>query len=193
MSFIELILLSVGLAMDAFAVSVCRGLKMRRINYKHLLIIALFFGGFQFLMPVVGRAVGSSFASRIQDYSHYVAFAVLGFIGIKMIVGAAREKEGEDGGEKDTRLDLRELLLLAVATSIDALAVGVTFSLMPDVNVWSSSAVIGVITFAISAIGGIIGHNFGARFKTKAEIAGGVILVLIGIKILLEGLGVIEF
>ena len=192
MSFVELALLSVGLAMDAFAVSICRGLKMRRINYRHALIISLFFGGFQALMPIIGWAVGSSFASYIQKYSHFVAFALLAFIGVKMVVESIREKRAED--EDDfLRLDIKELFLLAVATSIDALAVGVTFALMPEVNVWYSSAEIGIITFLISGAGVVIGNKFGARFKSGAEIAGGIILVLIGLKILLEGLGLIGF
>ncbi len=190
MSFAELTLLSVGLAMDAFAVSVCRGLKMKRINYNHALVISLFFGGFQALMPVVGWLIGSRFASYIDRYDHFIAFGLLAFIGIKMIIEAFRG-DAEDGEKEISRLDLKELLLLAVATSIDALAVGVTFSFMQELNVWASVTEIGIITFLLSGAGVVIGNKFGARFKNKAETAGGLILCGLGIKILLEGVGVL--
>lgn len=192
MSQIELILISVGLAMDAFAVSVCHGLRMKKINYTHALVTAFFFGFFQFAMPVVGWLIGGRFAVYIEKYDHFVAFGLLAFIGVKMIIEAVREKD--DGGETDvSRLKIGELTVLAVATSIDALAVGITFSFIQDLNAWAASAEIGVITFVICCLGFLIGNRFGAKFKTKAEITGGVILVLIGLKIMLEGIGVVIF
>lgn len=193
MGLIELLLISVGLAMDAFAVAVCKGLNMRRINYKHALIIALFFGGFQALMPFIGWLVGTRFAGYIDKYDHYVAFVLLAFIGVKMIIDALRGEEECESCKGADKLDIKELLVLAVATSIDALAVGVTFALLPELNIVWSVAIIGVITFLISAIGVVIGNRFGSKYQQKAELAGGIILVLIGVKFLLEGLGVINF
>ena len=190
MSVFDLTVLSVGLAMDAFAVSVCRGLKMRRVNYRHALIISLFFGVFQAGMPLIGWLIGSRFAGYIESFDHFIAFGLLAFIGAKMIVEAVRSKD-DDGKEDSPRLDIKELFLLAVATSIDALAVGVTFSFMPEVNIWWSIAEIGLVTFLLSGAGVVIGNRFGARFRKKAEIAGGIILILIGLKIMLEGIGVI--
>ncbi|MBQ3101040.1 MAG: manganese efflux pump [Clostridia bacterium] len=193
MGIIELVLISVGLAMDAFAVAVCKGLNMRRINYKHAVIIAAFFGGFQALMPFLGWLIGTRFASYIDKYDHYVAFALLAFIGVKMIIDAVKgEEECEECKDSD-KLDIKELLVLAVATSIDALAVGVTFALLPELNVGWSVAIIGVITFLISALGVVIGNRFGSKYQQKAELAGGIILILIGVKFLLEGFGVINF
>lgn len=193
MGLIELLLISVGLAMDAFAVAVCKGLNMRRINYKHALIIALFFGGFQALMPFIGWLVGTRFAGYIDKYDHYVAFVLLAFIGVKIIIDALRGEEECENCKGADKLDIKELLVLAVATSIDALAVGVTFALLPELNIVWSVAIIGVITFLISAIGVVIGNRFGSKYQQKAELAGGIILVLIGVKFLLEGLGVINF
>lgn len=193
MGLIELLLIAVGLAMDAFAVSVCKGLNMRRINYRHALIIALFFGGFQALMPFIGWLLGTRFASYIEKYDHYAAFILLAFIGVKMIIDAWRECGEEQVKGEEKKLDIKELLVLSVATSIDALAVGVTFALLPELNIGYSVAIIGVITFLISAIGVVIGNRFGSKYQRKAEFAGGAILVIIGIKILLEGLGVINF
>ena len=189
----ELILIAVGLAMDAFAVAVCRGLKMKKLNYGHGAVIALFFGGFQALMPFIGWLLGSRFEKYIVQVDHWIAFALLGFIGGRMIWEAVKEKDKDDCdcgcGEK---LDLKELTVMAIATSIDALAIGITFAFL-RVNIALSAGLIGVITLAISFIGVIIGHVFGSRLKSRAEIAGGVILVLIGTKILLEHLGVIEW
>lgn len=193
MGLIELLLIAVGLAMDAFVVSVCKGLNMRRINYRHALIIALFFGGFQALMPFIGWLLGTRFASYIEKYDHYAAFILLAFIGVKMIIDAWRECGEEQVKGEEKKLDIKELLVLSVATSIDALAVGVTFALLPELNIGYSVAIIGVITFLISAIGVVIGNRFGSKYQRKAEFAGGAILVIIGIKILLEGLGVINF
>lgn len=192
MGIVELVLISVGLAMDAFAVAVCKGLNMRKINYKHAVIIAAFFGGFQALMPFIGWLIGTRFASYIDKYDHYVAFALLAFIGVKMIIDAVKgEEECESCGEG--RLNIKELLVLSVATSIDALAVGVTFALLPELNVGWSVAIIGVITFLISALGVVIGNRFGSKYQQKAELAGGIILILIGAKFLLEGFGLINF
>ena len=193
MGIVELILISVGLAMDAFAVAVCKGLNMRKINYKHAVIIAAFFGGFQALMPFIGWLIGTRFASYIDKYDHYVAFILLAFIGIKMIIDAIKGEEECEGCKNWDRLDIKELLVLSVATSIDALAVGVTFALLPELNVGWSVAIIGVITFLISALGVVIGNRFGSKYQQKAELAGGIILILIGVRFLLEGFGVINF
>lgn len=184
----ELLLIAVGLSMDAFAVAICKGLKMPKLNRKQALVIALFFGGFQALMPFLGWALGIGFEKYITSVDHYIAFALLAFIGGKMIYDSFHEEE--DGAAY--RFDLKELLLMAVATSIDALAVGVTFAFL-GVNIALSVSVIGAITFLLSLAGVFIGHRFGARFQSKAELAGGIILVLIGLKILLEHLGVIPF
>lgn len=190
MSFIEIFLIGIGLSADAFAVAICKGLNMKRINYRHALIIALFFGGFQALMPLIGWVLGSQFQRYIVSFDHWIAFILLGFIGGKMIYEAIK---GEDEGccECD-RLDIKELFIMAVATSIDALAVGITFALV-SVNIWSSITLIGLTTFVLSAIGVIIGNKFGAKYKNKAELAGGIILCLIGLKILLEHLEIINF
>ncbi|MBQ4054218.1 MAG: manganese efflux pump [Clostridia bacterium] len=193
MGIVELILISVGLAMDAFAVAVCKGLNMRKINYKHAVIIAAFFGGFQALMPFIGWLVGTGFSSYIDKYDHYVAFVLLAFIGVKMIIDAIKGEEECEGCKNWDRLDIKELLVLSVATSIDALAVGVTFALLPELNVGWSVAIIGVITFLISALGVVIGNRFGSKYQQKAELAGGIILILIGVRFLLEGFGVINF
>lgn len=190
MGTIELILLSVGLAMDAFAVAICKGLNMRRINYKNALILALFFGGFQALMPFIGWLLGKQFEQYITSVDHWIAFILLSIIGIQMIVEAFKK---EDEKEEDAdKLDLKEYFMLAVATSIDALAVGISLAFL-NVSLVKSISFIGIITFVLSFAGVFIGNKFGVRFKKKAEIAGGVILILIALKILLEHLGVINF
>ncbi|MGN0553581.1 MAG: manganese efflux pump MntP family protein [Oscillospiraceae bacterium] len=192
MGFAELFLIGVGLSMDAFAVSVCKGLNMRgKVNFKHAGVIALFFGGFQALMPLVGYFLGIGFEKYITKIDHWIAFVLLGFIGGKMIVEAIKEWNAEDKQEED-KLDIKELTILAVATSIDALAVGITFAFL-SVNIWSAISIIGVTTFVLSIIGVVIGNKFGSKYKSKAELAGGIILVLMGIKILLEHLGIINF
>ncbi len=188
MGFAELFLIAVGLSMDAFAVAVCKGLKMQKLNYGQTALIALFFGGFQALMPLIGWILGKQFESYIVSVDHWIAFVLLAFIGAKMIYESFK-KETED---EDKPFDIRELFMLAVATSIDALAVGITFAFL-HTNIFSSIAVIGATTFVLSAVGVFIGHKFGARYKDKAEFAGGCILILIGVKILLEHLGVISF
>lgn len=193
MGIAELLLIAVGLSMDALAVSVCKGLGMKTgIKLKQTFLIALFFGGFQALMPFIGWLVGSQFEKYITAYDHWIAFALLCFIGGKMLYECIFKK-GEDTVESESALNIKELFVLAVATSIDALAVGVTFALLPDVNIGTSVLFIGLTTFLLSGIGVFIGNRFGSRFEKKAEIAGGVILILIGLKILLEHLGVINF
>lgn len=193
MGFAELFLIGVGLSMDAFAVSVCKGLNMReKINYKHAFIIALFFGGFQALMPAIGYFLGRNFEKYITAFDHWIAFGLLAFIGIKMMIDAVKEWNCEDKAEDNDRLDIKELFMLAVATSIDALAVGITFAFL-QVSIGAAVSIIGVTTFVLSIIGVVIGNKFGSRYKSKAELAGGIILVLIGLKILLEHLGIINF
>lgn len=194
MGFVELFLLGVGLSMDAFAVAVCKGLGMHRVNYKHAVIIALFFGGFQALMPLVGWALGTQFESFVTPVDHWIAFVLLAFIGGKMLWDAFHEeKDDEDGcgcDKTDGRLDLRELTLLAVATSIDALAVGITFAFL-QVDIVPAIVTIGITTFVLSLVGVIVGNQFGSRFERPATIAGGVVLILLGVKILLEHLGIL--
>ena len=189
MGIAELFLIGVGLSMDAFAVAVCKGLAMGdRIDKGQALVTALFFGGFQALMPLAGWTLGRQFEGYITQLDHWIAFVLLGVIGGKMIWEALRE--GEEAAEKGAgRLDLKELTLLALATSIDALAVGVTFAFL-KADIALSVSLIGLTTFCLSLGGVWVGHVFGARFKRKAEVAGGAILVLIGLKILLEHLGV---
>lgn len=192
MGFVELLLIGVGLSMDAFAVSVCKGLGMKRLNMKQALVIALFFGGFQALMPALGWLAGSQLADFITPIDHWIAFLLLAFVGGKMLWDAFHEGDEDDVEAADAPLDLKELLMLAIATSIDALAVGITFAFL-QVDIVSSALIIGVTTFALSVVGVAVGHFFGARFEKPATIVGGVVLVLIGVKILLEHLGVIAF
>lgn len=192
MSFVELFLIAVGLAMDAFAVSICKGLQMKKINYGHGAVIALFFGVFQGVMPLLGWFLGSSFGSYITRADHWVAFVLLAFIGGKMIYEALHGDDEEEMSEGGDTLDIKELLILSVATSIDALAVGITFALLPDTNIWVSITAIAVVTFVLSLVGVVIGNRFGTKYKNKAELFGGVILVLIGLKILLEHLGILS-
>lgn len=190
--FIELFLIGVGLSMDAFAVSVCKGLGMQRVNKKQMLVIGLYFGGFQALMPLIGWALGIRFQEYITSMAHWVAFVLLIIIGGKMIVEAIRDKDEVEIGEKDLPLNHKELLLLAVATSIDALAVGITFAFL-GTPIIEAISIIGCTTLGLSMLGVVIGNFFGTLYKKKAEIAGGVILILIGLKILLEGLGILAF
>lgn len=192
MGFTELFLIAVGLSMDAFAVAVCKGLNMKKINYKYMLVISLFFGGFQALMPLIGYFLGKQFEAYITSVDHWITFVLLAFIGGKMIVEAIKNEDETDKSSVE-RINIKELFVLAVATSIDALAVGITFALLPDTNIYVSVALIGITTFVLSALGVFIGNKFGAKYKNKAELAGGIILVLIGLKILLEHLGVINF
>ncbi len=188
--FIEVFLIGVGLSMDAFAVSICKGLSMTRVNKHHCFMIGLFFGGFQMLMPFIGWLVGTAFSDYVAALDHWIAFVLLAYIGGKMIVEVVRGG-GEDDDEAlaatDPPLDLKELLMLAVATSIDALAVGVTFA-FSGTPILPAICIIGVTTFTISVGGVFVGNQFGTRYEKKATIAGGVILILIGLKILIEGL-----
>ena len=191
MGFLEIFLIGIGLSADAFSVAVCKGLNMSRLNLKHCYIIALFFGGFQAIMPLIGYLLGTNFADYIEAFDHWIAFVLLGFIGGKMAIEAIRDKD-EDEEEKTDVLKIGELTVMAIATSIDALAVGITFAFL-KVNILLSVLLIGVTTFALSLAGVLIGNKFGAKYKSKAELAGGIILVLIGVKILLEHLGIISF
>ena len=190
MGFVELFLLGVGLSMDAFAVAVCKGLGMHRVNYKHAVIIALFFGGFQALMPLVGWALGTQFESFVTPVDHWIAFVLLAFIGGKMLWDAFHEDDEELSCPADGKLDLRELVMLAIATSIDALAVGITFAFL-RVDIVMSVGLISATTFVLALAGVVVGHRFGARYEKAATIAGGIVLVLIGTKILLEHLGIL--
>lgn len=184
MGLIELFLIAVGLSMDAFAVSVCKGLAMPKCTFKKAAIVGLWFGGFQALMPAIGYILGAQFQEAIASIDHWIAFVLLALIGGNMI----HEALDNDEEEADASLDVKTMFLLAVATSIDALAIGITFAFL-KVNIIPAVCFIGIVTFIISFAGVKIGNVFGARYKNKAEIVGGVILVLLGLKILLEHLG----
>lgn len=186
MSTFSLFVIAVGLSMDAFAVSICKGLAMKKISLKKAAIVGLWFGGFQALMPLIGYILGSQFESYITAIDHWIAFALLSLIGISMI----REALGEEDECQDDSLSFKTMLVLAVATSIDALAVGITFAFL-QVNIVSAVSFIGVITFLLSVVGVKVGNVFGIRYKSKAEFAGGLILIIMGIKILLEHLGIL--
>lgn len=188
MSLPELFILAVGLSMDAFAVSVCKGLSVRRGSMKQALTVGIWFGGFQALMPFLGYLLGITFSSLITNVDHWIAFVLLAFIGFNMI----RESRSEEENESNDRFDFKTMLPLAVATSIDALAVGVTFAFL-QVNIVPAVSFIGCITFILSAIGLKAGNIIGAKNRSRAEFAGGLVLILMGIKILLEHLGVISF
>ena len=193
MSFIELFLIGVGLSMDAFAAAICQGLFMTRIKWGHALTVGLYFGGFQALMPFIGWMLGSQFADRIQQYDHWIAFILLVLIGGNMIREAlSGDEEDAAQAETDLRLDHKKLFLMAIATSIDALAIGVTFAFL-ETAILPAIGIIGCTTFCISVAGVAVGCWFGARYKKRAEITGGAILVLLGIKILLEHLGILTF
>lgn len=185
MELFEIVFIGIGLAMDAFAVSVCKGLSMKKLKWKNVLIIALYFGIFQALMPVVGYLLGASFSSFVQKADHWIAFILLSIIGGNMI-RESFDKENEGGNDS---VDFKTMIVLAVATSIDALAVGVTFAFF-EVNLILAVTVIGVITFVMSIAGVLIGNKFGDKLQDKAELTGGIILIIIGLKILLEHLGV---
>ena len=192
MSILEILLLGIGLSMDAFAVSICKGLSTKRLQTRHYLIIGAWFGGFQALMPTIGFFLWSkavTFEQYITAFDHWVAFVLLSAIGAGMIKESL-SKEESNGNDS---FSFKTMLLLALATSIDALAVGITFALLPDVNVPLAVCLIGITTFVCSAAGLKVGNLFGLKYKAKAELAGGIILILIGLKILLEHLGVISF
>lgn len=183
MGIIELILLAVGLSMDACAVAICKGLALRKVNWKQMLTVGLWFGGFQALMPLLGYLLASLFADFIRSVDHWVAFALLAFIGINMI----REAFSKEEEETDASLSVKTMLIMAIATSIDAMAVGISFAFL-DVQIIPAVSLIGITTLALSAAGVKIGAAFGSRFKSKAEFAGGVILISLGLKILIEHL-----
>lgn len=187
MGFFEIFLIGIGLSMDAFAVSICKGLNMNKVNYRHAGIIALFFGGFQAIMPLIGWVLGKQFERYITNIDHWVAFVLLLFIGGNMLRSALTEEEG-CCCEQESKLDYKELVMMGIATSIDALAIGITLAFL-QVSILPSITIIGITTFVISFSGVIIGNYFGLRYKKKAEICGGIILILIGVKILLEHLG----
>ena len=194
MGLAELVLLAVGLSMDAFAVSICKGLGMKKINLMVAVVLGLFFGGFQAGMPVIGWALGSQFMGIIGPIDHWIAFILLAFIGGKMLWEAFTEDEDEDEDEGDgkdaEKIDLGEYLILAIATSIDALAVGISFAAL-SVDIMPAVSLIGITTFIFSVAGVAIGHTFGARYEKPATIVGGVVLIFIGLKILLEHLGIL--
>lgn len=189
MNIIDLLLIAVALSMDAFAVAICKGLSFREFKLKNALIIGLYFGVFQGLMPVVGYFAGTFFEDSIKNIDHWIAFGLLAIIGINMIVGAIRGEE-ESCPADGQSLSFKKMLPLAIATSIDALAVGISFALL-SVNIAFAASLIGVVTFLLSAAGVAVGNFFGGKLKKKAEIVGGAILVLLGLKILLEHLGVL--
>ncbi len=186
MELFEIIFIGIGLAMDAFAVSVCKGLSMKKINWKNLIIIALYFGLFQAFMPVIGYFLGSTFSIIVQKIDHWIAFILLAAIGANMI----KESTDDEIEKRNDKVDFKTMIILAIATSIDALAVGVTFAFF-EVNLILAITIIGVITFILSALGVLIGNKFGDKFQNKAELAGGIILIIIGLKILLEHLGIL--
>lgn len=190
MGIVELLLIAVGLSMDAFAVSICKGLGMRKVNLKVAFVLALFFGGFQALMPLIGWALGSQFLWLISPIDHWIAFVLLAVIGGKMLWEALHDEEGEDDGKPADKIDLGEFFILAVATSIDALAVGISFAALA-VDIVPSILIIGVVTFCFTIAGVFVGNFFGSRYEKPASIVGGVVLILIGLKILLEHLGIL--
>lgn len=190
MGIVELLLIAIGLSMDAFAVSICKGLGMKKVNLKVAFVLALFFGGFQALMPLIGWALGSQFLWLISPIDHWIAFVLLAVIGGKMLWEALHDEEGEDDGKPADKIDLGEFFILAVATSIDALAVGISFAALA-VNIVPSILIIGVVTFCFTIAGVFVGNFFGSRYEKPASIVGGVVLILIGLKILLEHLGIL--
>ena len=187
MSFVEILLIGIGLSMDAFSVSICKGLTTKRFSWKMALSCGLWFGFFQALMPVIGYFLGAQFQQYIEAYDHWIAFGLLVLIGANMFREAIW---GSDDQNNNGALDFKTMLLLAIATSIDALAVGVSFACI-QVKLWSSVLIIGVTTFVFSVAGVKIGNAFGSKFEKSAGVVGGIILILIGLKILLEHLGVI--
>ena len=188
MSFIELFLLAVGLSMDACAVSICKGLAMKKADLKGMATCGIWFGGFQALMPLIGFLLGALFASAIESIDHWVAFGLLGIIGANML----KEAFGKGEEEADSAdLSVKTMFVMAVATSIDALAVGISLAMAGNVNIWIAITLIGVTTFTLSAVGVKVGSIFGNKFEKKAQLAGGIILIILGFKILLEHLGVL--
>ena len=188
MNFIDIFLIGVALSMDAFAVSICKGLSVKKVGAKHVLTVGVYFGGFQALMPTLGFLLGYRFESFITNIDHWIAFVLLALIGGNMI----REALGEDEDNENDDFSFKAMLPLAVATSIDALAVGISFAFL-GVDIVTAALLIGATTFVLSGVGIFVGNIFGSKYKSKAELAGGIVLILIGLKILLEHLGVISF
>ena len=186
MGILEIILIGISLAMDAFAVSICKGLSMKKMEWRKAIIIGLYFGIFQGIMPLLGYVLGVGFENRIESIDHWIAFILLSFIGINMI----KESFKKNDKDADDKIDFKTMIILAIATSIDALAVGVTFAFL-EVNILFSICIITIITFFISMIGVKIGNVFGDKYEAKAEKIGGIILIFIGIKILIEHLGIL--
>ena len=184
MGIFEILLIAVGVSMDAFAVSICKGLSVRKLRSRHAFAVSMWFGGFQALMPLIGYFLAVSFADYVSEYDHWISFVLLAFIGANMIKESLGDKD-DDNSNSD--FSFLKMLALAVATSIDALAVGVSFAFL-QVNIWSSILIIGAVTAAFSGAGVVIGNQFGIRYKSKAEFAGGLILIIIGLKILIEHL-----
>ena len=189
MSFLDIFLIGVALSMDAFAVSICKGLSVKKAGVKHVLTVGVYFGGFQALMPMLGFLLGYKFESFITNIDHWIAFVLLAIIGGNMI----REALGKDEDDKENDdFSFKAMLPLAVATSIDALAVGISFAFL-GVDIVTAALLIGATTFVLSGAGIFVGNIFGSKYKSKAELAGGIVLILIGAKILLEHLGIISF
>lgn len=188
----ELLLLALGVSMDAFAVSICKGLAMKRATLKEGLTCGLWFGGFQALMPTIGFFLGTLFAEAIEAIDHWVAFVLLAIIGINMLKEALEQEECCCCEEHNADLSVKTMFVMAVATSIDALAVGISLAMAGNVNIWMAAILIGLFTCGMSAMGVKIGNVFGSRFEKKAQLAGGIILILIGLRILLEHLGILS-
>lgn len=188
MSFIEILLIGIGLAMDAFAVSVGKGLSMKKMNWNKAIIVGLYFGIFQGLMPIIGYFLGYSFESLVSQIDHWIAFFLLGAIGSNMI----REALKKDEEDRNDSIAFKGMIVLAIATSIDALTIGITFAFL-QVNIFTSALIIGIITFLISVLGVKIGNKFGSKYESKSEVIGGLILILMGLKILFEHLNVFKF
>ena len=181
MNLVETIFIGIGLAMDAFAVSICKGLSMFKMSWRKAIKIGLYFGIFQMMMPIIGYLLGIRFAGFVEKIDHWLAFILLGFIGIKMIKESFSEEENTDD-----KVDFRTMTILAIATSIDALAIGITYAFLETNNILMSFSIIGLITFVICIYGVLIGNKFGNKYGSKAEFVGGLILLFIGIKILIE-------
>lgn len=191
MGFLELALLALGLSMDAFAVSICKGLSVKKARLKEMSTCGIWFGGFQALMPLIGYFLGALFYDAISSFDHWIAFTLLALIGANMLREALSKEDACECCENGSDMSAKTMLVMAVATSIDALAVGISLAMTGDVNIWIAVALIGIITFAMAALGVKIGNVFGSRFEKKAEAAGGIILILLGLKILLEHLGIL--
>lgn len=189
MGFLELLLLAVGLSMDAFAVSICKGLSVKKAGLKESAICGVWFGGFQAIMPLIGFLLGRVFADAIKAFDHWVAFALLAIIGVNMLKEAFEKDCDCENNNAD--FSFKTMLIMAIATSIDAMAVGISLAMAGNVNIFTAVLLIGVVTFAFSAVGVKVGNVFGSRYEKKAQLAGGIILIGLGLKILLEHLGVL--